>query len=120
MSHTIRLELHHLFQLLFGHLLKVAGVVLARKSVVAPARSGHQPAEFTGANTRRTLEHHVFQQVRHARCPVGFVHAADAVPDHMHHRRRAVVFLDDDAQTVVELLFEGVGLHGRGCGKRQQ
>ena len=120
MPHTIRLELHHLFQLLLGHLLKVGGVVLARKSVVTPPRSGHQSVELTGANAWRTLEHHVFQQVRHARRPVGFVHAAGAVPDHMHNRRRAAVFLDDDTQAVVEQLFEGGSLRGRGCGKRQQ
>jgi hypothetical protein len=33
---------------------------------------------------------------------IDFVHAADAVPDHLHGGRGTVVFLDDDAQAVLE------------------
>ena len=107
--HAIGLQMHHLPQFLFRHLLEICGVILAGEGIVAPAGCGDEAAELAGANARRTLEHHVFQQVRHTGRPVVFIHAAGVVPDHVHGRRRAPVFLDDDAQAVRQLVLERVG-----------
>ena len=121
MPHPIRFELHHLLQLLPGHLLEIGGVILAGKSIVTPAHGSHQTTEFAGPNTRRALEHHVLQQVRHARGAVGFIHAAGAIPDHMCRRRGAMVFLDDDAQAIGQLMLKRIGQrHGRRRQKQQE
>jgi hypothetical protein len=55
----------------------------------------------------------VFQHMGDAGGAIDLVHAADAVPDHLHGGRGAAVFLDDDAQAVLQRGFVGVG---DGCG----
>jgi hypothetical protein len=62
----------------------------------------------------------VLEGMGNARRAVLFIHAAGAVPDHMHGGRRAAVFLDDDAQAIGKLSFEGVGKRWRRrCGESQ-
>ena len=120
MAHAIGLEADHLRQFFFRHLLKIRRVILAGKGVVAAAGGSHQPAEFAGADAWCAFEHHVLEQVRNAGGAVAFIHAASAVPDHMYDSWRPTVFLDDDAQTVVELLFKGVGENGSRCAKADE
>jgi hypothetical protein len=119
-AHAIGFELHHLGQLLFRHLLKIRGVVTAGESVVTPAGSSDAAVELTRPGAWRSLEHHVFEYVRHAGAAVRLVHAAGAVPDHMRNRGSAPILLDDDPQAVRQLLLIGVGQHRCGCGSYQQ
>src|SRR5690606_10664774 len=50
----------------------------------------------------RTLEHHVFEQMRKTGAPRAFVPRADFVPEIDRHYRRALLRRKDDAQAVVE------------------
>lgn len=108
-THAIRFEPHHFFQLLLRYLLKIGGVVMAGKSVVTPAGSRHKAIELAWPGSRCPLEHHVLKQMGNAGRAVGLVDTAGPVPDHMRCSRRPTVFLDDDAQPVGQLMFEGIG-----------
>jgi len=112
-AHAVGFELHHLVQLFLRHLLEIGGVVAAGEGIVAAAGGRDAFVEFAGADTGRALEHHVLEDVGDAGGAIHLVHAADAVPDHLDRRRGAMVFLDDDAQAVLQRGFVGVGV-GRG------
>ena len=71
---AIRFELHHIFQPVRGNLLEVAGVILARESILPPAQRRHLARKFTRFHNFRTLEQHVFEHMRHARSAVHFIH----------------------------------------------
>ena len=108
MTHPIGFKLHHLFQLLLRDLLKIGRVIAAGKRIVTPTRRRHAAIELARPGARRALEHQVFEHMRNAGRAVGLIDTAGAIPDHMRRSRRPAVFLDDDAQTVGQLMFEGI------------
>jgi hypothetical protein len=103
--HAVGFELHHLRQRGLRHDLEVGGVIAAGEGVVAAAGFRHALVEFARTQVLRGLEHQVFEGMGDAGRAVLFIHAAGAVPDHMHGGRRAAVFLDDDAQAIGKLSF---------------
>ena len=119
-AHAVRLQRHHVFQLLLRHLLEVRRVVAAGEGIVTTAGSGNALVEFTRPDCWCALEHHVLEHVGDAGCPVDLVHAADAVPDHLHGGRRAAILLDDHAQAVLERCFIRIGEGWRGEAGGQQ
>jgi hypothetical protein len=120
MAHAVGFQLHHLGELVLRHLLEIGGVVVAGKGIVTAAGIGDTAVELTGPGRRGALEHHVLENMRDAGAAICFVHAAGAIPDHVHHRRRPPVLLDNDAQAIRQLLLESLGQRGHGQGQGQQ
>ena len=68
----------------------------------------------------RSLEHHVFEQVREARAPGLLVRRSDVVPDVHRDKRQTMVFREDDFQPVGQgvLLERDVGNVGDAAAPR--
>ena len=113
--HAVGFQLERERQLRFLQLLVIAGRVLGSERIVATARRRDAFRKFAGGNGLRALEHHVLEHVRDTRFAVHFVDTAGAIPDHRHDGGGAVIFLNDDAQAVRELVLAGFGLRGGGA-----
>ncbi len=102
-GHSVGFQRHHLFQPRFFHLLEIRGVVGAGKRVFPTAERRDALAEFTGLQSLRTLEHHVFKNMRQTGNAILFVHRSGFVPDHVRDCRCAMVFFDDDFHSVFQI-----------------
>ena len=111
-AHPVGFQLHRQRQFRLVQLLKIGGVVIAGKGVLAPARCRDALGKFACRHAMGALEHQVLQHMRDAGHAGALVHAACLVPDLLHHHRRAAVFLDDDFQPVRQRAFEHLRLHG--------
>ena len=102
-AHTISFRPQRRLQLVRGQHLVVVGEIEARRTVKDSTVLLHQLDELHLAQVLRTLEHHVFEQVREARA----VLRLDAEPDPVIHpdrnRRRAVVRREHHLQPIRQL-----------------
>ncbi len=117
-GHAIRFELHHPRQMLLGDLLEVHREIAIGHRVLAAAERGDLPRELARPDLGRALEHHVFEHMGHAGGAADLVDTADAIPDLMGDRGRAMVFLDDHAHAVGELELGGAAVGDRGLYRR--
>ena len=98
--HAVGFELQNLGQVGGGDVFVIHRFIAVGVGVVLPAQLGHAAVELAGGNVFRAFKHHVFQSVAQAAFARFFIHAADFVPNLRNGHRRAVVFFDDDFQTV--------------------
>ena len=112
MTHPVGFQLHHLSEPGLGNLLEVGRVILAGKGIVTPPGRSNQTAEFARPDARCSLEHHVLEQMGNAGRAIAFVQTTGVIPDHMRHRRRTMILLDDHPQTIGQALFKGIGERG--------
>ena len=98
--HAVGFELQNLGQVGGGDVFVIHRFISVGIGIVLSAQLGHAAVEFTGGNVFRAFKHHVFQSVAQAAFARFFIHAADFVPNLRNGHRRAVVFFDDDFQTV--------------------
>jgi hypothetical protein len=70
---------------------------LSRPPCASTVAENSPGARFDGA-----LEHQVFQEMGDARLSGRFIGGPDAIPDHVHDDRRAVILDHHDLQPVVE------------------
>jgi hypothetical protein len=108
--HAIGLERHHRRQRALRHLLEVSGVVATGEGVVASADRRHPFGKLTRTERAGAFEHHVLEHMGDAGGAIHFVDGTGAIPDHMHHGRRAMVFLDNDVQAIGQRFFMGIGM----------
>ena len=104
--HAVGLQLHRQRQFGFMQLLKVSRVVVGGEGILASACRRDDFGELADRNGFGTLEHHMFQRMRHTCITCFLVHAPHVVPDLLHHNRCPVVFLDDDIEPVAQCLLE--------------
>ena len=97
---TVGLELHHIAQTRRRYLLVIAGVVARGKGVLAAPEFGNPARKLTRCDAGRSLEHHVFEHMGHARSTIHFIHRARPYPHHVHHGRRATFGPDDDLHAI--------------------
>ena len=121
-GHAVGLEFHHFWQGLFRHNLEIGRVVLVGEGIVATAGLGDNPVEGVARNLLGAFEHHMFEHVGNTGSAVLFVDGANAIPDHVHHGRCAMIFLDHHGHAIGKLLLEGIGRRRSVCqrGQRQQ
>ena len=100
---TVGLNLHHIFEAVAGNLLVVAGEIPAGKGVFASTQRCHRTGKIARLERGRALEHHVLQQMRHARGAIHLVHRPHPQPHHVHCRGRATVGLDNHRHAVRQL-----------------
>ena len=103
-------------------LLKIARVILRRKSVFSPAESGNTAAEFSRAQILCALEHHVLQHMGKAGAAADLVDRARLHPDHVQRRRRTRILEDQYPHPVGQRAIKArpERLTMRDCGRQSQ
>ncbi len=124
-GHPVRFHLHHQVQTVGGNTLEIGGIIETGKGVVAAAIGRDHLRKFAGGQHVGAFEHQVFQKMRDARLPFGFIRGPDLVPDHVDDNRGAAILDHDDIHAVIERvgrhLFCGGGQRQKGqdeCGEK--
>ena len=102
-AHTVCLQLHHQGQPVGGNMLKISGIIPGRKRVVVATLRLDDRRQFAGAHVIGALEHQMFQKMRNAGFAGHLICGPCAVPHHVGHNRRAVVFDHHNVQPVFKL-----------------
>ena len=100
--HPVRFHLHHQLEPIRGNPLEIGGIIIASEGVIAPTILGNRGGKFTGVHLIGGLEQQMFEKVRHAGRPFGFIRGTGAVPHHLLHGRGTVVFDDHDLHPVIQ------------------
>ena len=104
--HAVRFHLHHERQAIPGDLFPIGGIVRRGEGVVLAAIARDDQRELLARHLLGALEHQMFEEMGEAGLQGRLVRAADLVPDHLNHDRRAVIRDHHDLQAV----FQGEAL----------
>ena len=63
-DHSVSFHAHDQVQLVLGDILEIAGVIIGREGIVAPAVARHDLGELPRRDGWGTLEHQMFQEMR--------------------------------------------------------
>ena len=127
--HAVGFEPHGGLERVRGHDLEIIRVIEARRPVQDAAVLVDDTDVLEFAHVLGSLEHHVLEQMREACAILRLDPESDAVHDLDRHDRRGMVFADDDAKAVRQLVIDdgnrkaaAVGglCRGRDAGGRQQ
>ena len=99
-GHPVGFQAHHLRQARLLRLLEIARVVLAGEGVLPAAERRDLTRELARPDRLGALEHHVLERVGNAGGAIELVERTGAVPDHVRHRRRPVIFAHDQPQAI--------------------
>ena len=101
-AHPVSFEPHDELQPVARDCFVKSGVILGRKGVVAPTIAGDRSGEGARRRCRRAFKHQMLEEMGKPGFPDRIVGAADFVPNHLHHRRDAMVRHDHQLHAVVE------------------
>src|SRR5207244_6954406 len=99
-GHAVGLEPKRALELMAREGLEVVGAIEPRRRVERAARGLYQAEMHSLFHVLRSLEHHVFEEVRETGLPRLLVLAADVVPEVDGYNGRAVVSGEDYPQAV--------------------
>ena len=122
-AHAVALDPQRGLEVMGGHHLEVVGAVEVGRAVGGRAEPLEDLEVLVLADVLRALEEHVLEQVSEAAPPRHLVAGADVVPDVDRDQRDAVVLVEDDLETVVELVALELDLGVlvlAGCGRRRR
>ena len=105
MAHTIRFHPQREIQSGSGNrLIVIRSIRVGRAVHVGRADFLERPEKFVVV-VLRAVEHQVLEQMREARLARILILRADVVPDVGRDNRRLAIFVDDDAQAIVQCEF---------------
>ena len=101
-----------------GHGLEVVRAVVAGGAVDQSGAGLLQMSEVPIlAHVLRGLEHHVFEEVCEARAAGAFLQRANVVPDADRSERKSAVLVENDGESVLELVLLEGDLQGASLGR---
>ena len=113
-GHAVGFHLHDHFQAVHGDALVVAGVIVGREGVLAPAVAGEDSGELPRRQFPGALEHQVLEEMGDARLARRLVGRTHLVPDHVGDHGDPVVGDDHNGHAVLQ--GEGFGIENTGPG----
>jgi hypothetical protein len=108
-AHPLGFQLEGDLQPVAGEILIVGRVVAPGEGVLLTAVLGDDARELPRRQTLGALEHHVLQDVRDAGDAAVLIARSDAIPDLRGQDGGAMIGLDQDLESVVELALVDLG-----------
>ena len=101
--HPVRFHFHHQAKAVCRDPLEIGCVIKAGKGVIGAAIRLYDFAEFAGGQFFGPFEQQMFQEMRNPRNAGLFIRRSGAIPDHVDHGGRTVVFDHHDIHPILKL-----------------